>query len=186
MADTADNMAILQARKRLPGRPLSPEERVAAQDVFLAHYKDTANVRRSCEKANIGRSTFYDWLKHDAEFKALYDDAEPDAADYLLDEAWTRATKGYLKPVISNGKVVYDDDGNVMMERVVSDMMLKALMVWRIKGFGKAQLEVTGKDGTPLQVHVYVPEPEIADATHDMLTQDAASFVLPPVEGGEE
>ena len=49
---------------------------------------------KACEIADIARTTFYEWIKDDPEFKAAYEAAREEAVQVLEDEAIKRATIG--------------------------------------------------------------------------------------------
>ena len=60
----------------------------------LSAFKKCASVTKACEIADISRSSFYEWLKEDPEFKAAYEAAREEAVQVLEDEAIRRATIG--------------------------------------------------------------------------------------------
>ena len=60
----------------------------------LSAFKKCASVTKACEIADISRSSFYEWLKEDPEFKAAYEAAREEAIQVLEDEAIKRATIG--------------------------------------------------------------------------------------------
>ncbi len=51
------------------------------QRAFLAAFRETGNVRRACEVANVGRSSHYRWLKEDPEYHEAVELAKEDATD---------------------------------------------------------------------------------------------------------
>jgi len=108
---------------RHQGKRLTESERTHAQEVFLQAYALNGNILLSCRRANIDRSTFYEWQEKDEEFSILWHQAEKDFADIVLAEFMKRAMTGYEKPTISMGKIVYHE-GKPLMERVVSDNLL--------------------------------------------------------------
>jgi hypothetical protein len=56
------------------------------QKAFLAAFRKTGNVLRSCEIAKMDRSNHYRWLK-EAEYQKAFEMAQEDAADTLEAEA---------------------------------------------------------------------------------------------------
>lgn len=124
---------------RKNGKRLTSAERAEAQDTFLKSYALNGNIMLCCRKVNIDRSTFYQWCEHDTEFSILHKQAEKDFADFALAEFVNRAIKGYSKPVVSLGKIVYDKDGEPLTERVVSDNLLAMLIKRHFPEFREKQ-----------------------------------------------
>jgi hypothetical protein len=164
----------IRTSSRHKGKRLTKTEREQAQETFLQAYTLNGNIMLSCRRANIDRSAFYQWCEHDQEFSILYHVAEKDFADLALAEFRKRAMEGYEKPVISMGRIVYEEiplltsdgkpqldskgkpivkHGKVMMERVASDTLLAMLVKRHFPEFReKQQIEHTGKDGGPIKV----------------------------------
>ena len=84
--------------------------------------------------AGIDRSTVYAWQEHDEQFSLRFKQAEAEANDILLAEAWRRGVQGYKRPVVSMGKQVYVN-GEPLMEPVYSDNLLALLMKARMPQF---------------------------------------------------
>ncbi len=110
-----------------------------ARATFLETLAETCNVSESARRAGIGRRTAYDWKAADPAFSVLWDDAEEVAADRLEMVAWTRATTGE------------------------SDRMLEILLkAHRPRYRDKQQVELTGKDGGPIDYREAAAK-EVAD-----------------------
>lgn len=143
---------------------MNESERAQVKSNFLEAYAATGNILLSCRNAGINRSTFYDWQERDEEFSFKWHQAERDFADLVLAEFVQRAVHGYQKPVISMGRVVYEDVpeldqyGNQvidergkpvihhrpMMERVVSDNLLAMAVKKHFPEYReKQQIDVT-------------------------------------------
>lgn len=60
---------------------------------FLEWFRETGNVRSSCEFAGIARSSVYHHRANSKEFAAQFADAEQDAADRLREVARERAIR---------------------------------------------------------------------------------------------
>ncbi|HEY4035875.1 MAG TPA: hypothetical protein VGL94_18110 [Ktedonobacteraceae bacterium] len=114
--------------------PLTAEARTIAQEKFLHSFSMTANIRAACMSAGIHRSTIYYWKEHDETFSARFHIAEQEANDIIRAELFRRAIQGVTKPVVSLGKVVYQD-GKPLMERVYSDNLLSLLAKARLPEF---------------------------------------------------
>jgi len=85
----AESSSSTQARAR---------DRVARRDgwrdMFLDTFRNSGNVRAACMYADVARQTVEALYKKDAEFAAAYDEAEEEAVDLLVAEAWNRARNG--------------------------------------------------------------------------------------------
>lgn len=129
------------------------------QTDFLASFSDVASVSKACKKTKLARSTVYEWLKTNEDFKKRYNEACKVAVAALEDEAIRRAHEGTLRPVFQGGKKV----GTV---REYSD----TLLIFLLKGLApekykdRVHSEVTGKDGAPIQQNV----------THEVVFKDYA------------
>ncbi len=162
-----------RARKRKPG-PKKADERLVAQKTFLEAFAQKGIIRFACEAASIHRDTVNDWLTRYPAFKQAYEEmALPDANDRIEEEIHRRAVEGVDEPLVSNGMLVYEfvpvlkpdgtpvlDDkgkpkyerGKQITKRVYSDALLLALAKRRIPAYSdKGKLEVTGKDGGPVE-----------------------------------
>jgi hypothetical protein len=131
------------------GKRMTTKEREDAQAIFLEAFTLNGNIMLSCKKANVDRGTVRQWEEHDTQFSVLYHEAEKNFADFALAEFRKRAMEGYEKPVISMGRMVYEEipllnkdgtpqldskgkpivkHGKPLMERVVSDTLLAMLI----------------------------------------------------------
>lgn len=72
---------------------------------FLAAYARCGIVSRACRAAEVGRTTHYEWVKTDPEYKAALENARHEAIEVLEAEAIRRAKKGWLEPVFHEGVV---------------------------------------------------------------------------------
>lgn len=99
---------------------------VRAKHAFLENYAQWANITFACQASGIGRSTFYTWQEHDAEFAALFNQASEAATERLEKEAWRRATEGtpytrtsywHGEPVGTDSKVEYSDQLMMLLLR---------------------------------------------------------------------
>lgn len=93
-------------KRRRQGVRLTPEQRRAAQDVFLHEFAIRANLTSACRAAGIDRSTAYDWQERDEAFSFRYKQAEAEANDVLRAAIFQRAVQGVEKPLHYQGRVV--------------------------------------------------------------------------------
>ena len=62
-------------------------------DRFLERYRNSGNIRASCDAAGVPRRTIYYWRNKFVTFAREMDEAKEDAVDALDLEAWRRAIK---------------------------------------------------------------------------------------------
>jgi hypothetical protein len=143
---------------------MNEEDRSKVKERFLVAYAVTGNISLSCKAANIARRTFYDWQEKDEDFSFKFHQADREFADTMLAEFVQRARDGYQKPVVSAGRMVYEDvpildrHGNQviddfghplferkpLMERVVSDSLLAMAVKKHFPEYReKQQIDVT-------------------------------------------
>ena len=89
---------------RQQGRRLKKGERLKVQKAFISEYELCGNIMLSCKRANIDRSTFYQWLEHDDDFSFAYNLAKEDAKDTLRAEIYRRAHEGWDEDVYQLNK----------------------------------------------------------------------------------
>ena len=76
------------------------------RDVFLRLYAEKGNITKSCEAAEIGRQTYYDWMNEDSEFAGKFKIADQIFCDSLEAEMDRRAKEGIDKPIYYKGERV--------------------------------------------------------------------------------
>lgn len=120
---------------------------------FLTALRETSNIRNSCERANVGRATFYEHRDSDEQFRHEVRQALNDACDKLEGEARRRAFEGLVRKKFDRGLPVMDPEtGEQYVEREYSDTLLVFLLkAHRPKKFrDNIKHELTGADGQPL------------------------------------
>ncbi len=132
-------------------------ETQARARAFLAAYRRTCNITKSAKLAGIKPRRHYVWLEKSPEYKAAFERAKPIAAQYLEDKAIEGATDGWLEPIFYQGKKV----GSVRrFDLGGRQFLLRGAMPEK---YG-SKVEVTGKNGAPLESRVEVvfvtPKPE--------------------------
>jgi hypothetical protein len=100
----------------------------ARQESFLKALAQNGNVTAAVAAAGTSRTRVYELRKTDTAFAAAWDEAEQTAADALEAEARRRAVEGVQEPLVSAGKLVRDDDGQLIAIRRYSDNLLLALL----------------------------------------------------------
>lgn len=72
----------------------TPNNTAHHKKAFLAAYAETGNVSAALRASKVGRTTHYQWVKTDPDYKAAVDAAEEEAGDALEAEARRRAFAG--------------------------------------------------------------------------------------------
>ena len=80
------------------------------------------------QQLSIPVRTIRSWRASDKLFDEDCSDADSAVADQLEKEAVRRAKDGVLEPVINQGRLVLDDEGNPLMTRKYSDGLLQFLL----------------------------------------------------------
>jgi len=101
-------------------------------------------VTDACKKTGVARSTFYQWLNEDADFKAAVEEAQEQAIDFV---------EGKLFQKINGVKIgKMDDEGELnVYEQPPSDTAI--IFYLKTKGKKRGYIErqeLTGADGGPI------------------------------------
>lgn len=92
-------------------RVLNREEaRKEAKVKFIAFLREDPTVSLACEHIDISRDTAYKWYDKDQNFAKAWDDALERARDVGRSSIYKRGIIGWQEPMVSMGKVVYEDD----------------------------------------------------------------------------
>jgi hypothetical protein len=143
----------------------SAHDKEAHQVIFLATYAHTLNVSASSKAARVDRSQHYRWME-DLEYAERFDAARGEAIDRLEAAAFQRATEGVTDYVVSQGRIVKDDQDQPLTRQVFSDSLAALYLKGHKReryGDNKA-VEVTGKDGGAIEVKQDVDPTLIANA----------------------
>lgn len=120
-------------------------KRKGNQKAFLAAYAVCGRIDQAAKTAGIDRGAHYDWKKTDPAYPPLFADATERAGDAHEDECKRRAFEGILQADRYQGKVVGT-------KRVFSDGLAMAMLRGLKPEKYRANLEVTGPNGGPMQV----------------------------------
>ncbi|HEY1896732.1 MAG TPA: hypothetical protein VGG62_10690 [Terracidiphilus sp.] len=144
-------------RKKKAEDPRSVHEK---QKEFLAAFGDTLSVARAADLANVDRHDHYNWLRRHKSYSRAFEQAREIAGQCLEAEAVDRALSGWLEPVYYQGAVCGDvrryDSG-------LTQFLLRGLLPER---YG-SKTEITGPQGTPLQVKIEVEFVKPSDPSAD-------------------
>jgi len=143
--------SVPHARKQ--GENIPQEVRPGTQAAFLAAFVELGNEIGACRAIQIDPGTIDWWEEHDTDFSFRYARAKAERNDVIRGEMYRRAIKGVPEPVVSGGKVMTNADGSVMTVQKYSDALIgKLASAWMRSEFAdKQQVEISGKDGGPIQ-----------------------------------
>jgi hypothetical protein len=94
------------------------------QQRFLAALARDGSVASAAADAQVDRTLLEAARRIDDAFAREWEAAERAAAQKLEREAWRRAINGVPEPLVSEGKVVRDDDGRPLSVQRYSDALL--------------------------------------------------------------
>jgi len=117
------------------------------QQKFLLRLAETSNVSAACKRAKVSRQHAYQTRNEDEPFRIAWEEALEVATEALELEARRRAEKGVLEPVFYLGVKA----GTI---RRYSDTLLIFLLKAHKPGMyrDRSSVEVSGKDGGPIQI----------------------------------
>jgi hypothetical protein len=149
----ADNAAGLSTKgigtghnpkaRRILGAKGTPSTR--ARKVFIEALAECGVVLYACEQSGMQRRAAYYLREVDTEFAMAWDAALAESTERLEREAVRRAHDGVTQPVFYKG----DECGTV---QVYSDRLLEFLLASRDDKYRVRRVEMTGKDGGPINV----------------------------------
>ena len=84
--------------------------------------KSLGNISLACKKCRISRTTFYEWMKNDAEFKQQVDEIQDIAADFVESALYRRIEKGDTSAIIFALKTKYRGRGWTEKQEVAVDV----------------------------------------------------------------
>ena len=93
-----------------------PNNTNAKKEAVLESLGNGASVLAACKAADVGRTTYYEWLKANAEFAAATKVAQRSAIDVIVDALFRRG-KGYEYEE-KTYKAVVGKDGQIKNERL--------------------------------------------------------------------
>lgn len=125
------------------GMKLTPEKLTA----FCAALAETGIVAKACKAVDISRMTAYGWRDDIPEFAAAWDKALKVGITALEDEAHRRAFEGVDEGVYHQGVLM---DTQKKYSDTLAIFLLKAHAPDKYRE--RAAMELTGKDGGPLQL----------------------------------
>lgn len=98
------------------------------QQVFLAKLGEWGDVAAAADAAGTTRAGAEELRANDPAFSLGWQRALQASAERLEQVARCRALEGLIEPILSDGKVVRDDNGQPIVVRRYSDLILLALL----------------------------------------------------------
>ena len=111
------------------------------KEIFIEAFKFKNNITQACKVANIGRTTFYNWIKQKA-FQEKLNQAVESLKDQIENKLIEKALKGDNACLIFFCKTKMKDRGYVEKQEIESKIEIKTDM---------AKLRQAIKDGVPFQ-----------------------------------
>jgi AcrR family transcriptional regulator len=114
---------------------MTGEEREAKQQIILAALAKAASIKHACELADVPRRTFYNWQKNKI-FAAALKEAHDEGNDTIDDAIIERAIQGVREPLVSMGKLVYDEhpamdgEGNPKLDKRGNPIMERGAQIF--------------------------------------------------------
>lgn len=123
---------------------LTPEVR----EQFLDALREIPNVVRAARKVGVSRRYMYDVYEAEPDFAKRWDDAIAEGVESIEAEMHRRAYEGYPgRPVVSNGAILSEV---VEYSDTLAIFLAKAHAPEKYREASK--LELTGRDGGPVQI----------------------------------
>lgn len=152
-------------------RRMTDAERAQAKATFLEEFRLRGILSHACRAAGVDVSMPYYWQEHDTEFAIEYRAAKQQADDAIRAEIYRRAVEGNTEPLMSNGRVVKNEHGEIQYVQKYSDQLLIFLAKARMAEFReKTAVDVTSNGET-----VAAPYELIRKALKD---EDAANAAI--------
>lgn len=94
--------------------------------------KKDAHISNTCKDANIGRTTYYDWLEADEEFKQAIDDVKESLKDDTESYLIKACKDGNVTAIIFRLKTIckdrgYDESQTIAIVRPIEDIELEGI-----------------------------------------------------------
>ncbi len=168
MADVDDVPAVSELTGKLAFKHFKHPQKRA----FLRAFAETGRTTIAAETAKVTRDSHYYWLRSDEAYAAAFREAQTMAGNKFEDEVCRRAFSGIDKPLVYQGQISKDENGNPVTVKEYSDL----LAIFALKGLfpekyrdnqagvvlnGPTQINITVKNGESLPV-----------TTQDLITCD--------------
>lgn len=134
-----------------------PKDKTKVIPKFLDQLREGETPRCAAIAAGSGLTTLREWKADDPEFAKQWEDAYDEGTDVLVKEAQRRAIHGYEEVTITTSDGPKGSSESKTVTTKYSDTLLNITLQARRPGeFGKSRVELTGKDGGPIQAMMEV------------------------------
>lgn len=146
-------------------RDLTDEERQAFVDYVRGH--QGCSVQEACKQVGVRRKDVRALRKADSEFDEDYRVARGYGTEQILGGMVKLGIEGVEEPLVSAGKLVRGDDGEIITVRRYDSRALIAMFNGmtpdgKALAAGKLGIEISGPDGGPIKVQAGVPLADVA------------------------
>lgn len=153
------------ATPKLPDHDPTDEEWDALCDYIREH--PDCSTREACAAVGLQRKDVRRVRKESVERDDDYRNARGYSDEQLVNTFRKLAVEGVLEPIVSAGKLVRDDNGQIIYKRVYSDRLVElGLKMHTPEGkamvANKLGIEISGPDGGPIEIQRGVTFDEVA------------------------
>jgi hypothetical protein len=141
-------MTDVPALSELTGNTAFAHSRNPQKRAFLRLYAETGNIGKAFDTIGMHRSNHFHWLRHEA-YAEAFKTAQLMAGNKFEDEVYRRAFSGIDKPLVYQGQISKDENGNPVTVKEYSDL----LAIFALKGLfsdkyrdNQAGVTLTGTD----------------------------------------
>lgn len=109
-------------------------------------------VTDACRKAGVGRTTFYDWLKNDPEFKAAVEDIQETAIDFVEGKLFEKINGVTVR------KGTSDQGEDITYDLPPSDVAITFYLKTKAKKRGYVEKQIIEHEGSLIPIKLIFPE----------------------------
>lgn len=111
------------------------ETALTRKKAFIEILRSNAgNIKESCIKANIGRTTYYSWINDDIEFERRCDNVNEELIDYAESQLMKHITKGNLTAIIFYLKTKGQSRGYIEKQYIQQKQMTAPIKIFEFEG----------------------------------------------------
>ncbi len=126
------------------------------KDHFLETFAKIGNITKSALVCGVGRSDHYYWLDSDKGYAERYGEALKTFCDAIDYEIFRRGVIGVDEPVVYQGQLSRDGEGNLVTVNKKSDTLL--IVKAKQMGVFVEKQEHVGEGGGPIPVTLILPD----------------------------
>ena len=107
----------------------------ARKDAFIDILRaNGGNIKQSCIKANMGRSTYYAWIDDDKDFENEVRDVNEELLDFAESQLMNHITKGNLTAIIFYLKTKGQSRGYIEKQYIQQKQMTAPIKIFEFEG----------------------------------------------------